>query len=132
MIVSPRNEEWEKNLQVDDLQWKTVEGQGVLKELLARGVANARNPLRLGQVIFGLRTVAAYLNRNALNGAKPGQWIDDMCDRAEAIQLTLSPPVNARDDVLTAHVFTQWNENAKSRPNIDISAIPEAVSKTKG
>jgi hypothetical protein len=130
--MSGRNEEWEKNLEVDDLQWKTVEGQGILKDLLGHGLANARNPLKLGRAIFAYRSVAAYLNRNAKNGTKPGQWLDDLCDRAEAIQLTLSNPTNARDDVLTAHVFTQWNENAKSKPNIDISAIPEAVTKTKG
>lgn len=130
----PRNEEWEKNLEIDDLQYKSVSGEGILLKLLGKGIgANARNPLGLGQALFALRTLAAYLDRNTpKDKPKQYQWILDMCDRAEDHQGGLSAATNYRDDVLTAYVFQQWNENAKSKPNIDVSTIPEPVNKAKG
>ena len=130
--MSGRNEEWEKNLEVDDLQWKNVEGESILLKMFQTGQGNARDPLRLGQACFALRTIAAYLDRGKKTEDRQFDWVNEMCTRAENQQLGLSMPVNARDDVLTGYVFQMWNESAKSRPNIDISAIPDAVTKPGG
>jgi hypothetical protein len=104
---------WQEKQRAQSL-FNLREGESALLKFVQVGKANRNNSAEQAKRLTILRSVGSYMGWLS--------WVNPFCDFIEDYQTTCGAPHSAREMLLSAIQFTEWEEHNRSKSNLNISS----------
>lgn len=104
---------WHENQRAQSL-FNLREGENPLLKFVQVGKANRNNSAEQAKRLTILRAVGAYMGWLS--------WVSPFCDFIEDYQTTCGAPHSAREMLLSAVQFTEWEANNRNKSTLTIAS----------